>query len=787
MKPFSFLFICFTIFTINLFSQDETYSRVRTQLDATHTLQVLAGAGIAVDHGYIIKDKSYTTDLSASEIKQLSRLGFSFFVEIKDVQAHYVNQNNTQTKVSAVTNCTGVTPKQYATPSNFSLGSMGGYFTYQEMLNQLDSMAAKYPNIIKARTAVDTFKTAQLRSIYWLKISDNPNVDEPEPEMLYTSLHHAREPNSLSQQIMYMWYLLENYATNPEIQYLVDNTEMYFIPCVNPDGYVYNQTTNPNGGGQWRKNRRVITPGSVFGVDLNRNYGYNWGYDNIGSSPTTTSGTYRGTSAFSEPETRAVKALCEAHQFKMTLNYHTFGNLLIYPWGYIGNLYTPDSAQFVEYAKFLTVDNNFKYGTGNQTVGYNTNGDSDDWMYGEQTTKPKILSMTPEAGDAADGFWPAQNRIIPICKSNITQNLNIVKLLLKYYRVESYENSTNHFTYNVMRLGMTSSATATVAISAVDGKILMTGPTKVYSNMTLLQTQQDSIAFTIAPTVVDGEKIKLLLTVFNGDITTTDTVTAIAHTTTSNPSVTILYDNANLLSQYWTKSASSTWATTTNTYVSASSSITDSPTGNYANNTNPTLTTTQAINLSSNYSNVRLNYYTKWETEKDYDYVQIQSSINNGTTWENLCGKYTKNLSVGPAYEDVQSTWVYESIDLTHLIGNNVKFRFLLYADAIVNFDGFYFDDFKISGQSILGVEDIISNAAEQVYPNPFSESFTLNLADKNEKLCNIYNAQGQLIKSIMIKSGASISTQNWLKGLYLLQIVGKSDSKTKYLKVLKQ
>jgi carboxypeptidase T len=781
MKGISILFFSLICLSANLFGQDETYSRVRTQLDASHTLQALAKAGIAVDHGYIVKDKSYTTDLSASEIKQLSRLGFSFFVEIKDVQAHYVNQNNTQTKVSTVNNCNGVTPKQYVTPSNFSLGSMGGYFTYQEMLNQLDSMAAKYPNIIKARAAIDTFKTTQLRSIYWLKISDNPNVDEPEPEMLYTSLHHAREPNSLSQQIMYMWYLLENYATNPEIQYLVDNTEMYFIPCVNPDGYVRNQTTNPNGGGMWRKNRRVITPGSVFGVDLNRNYGYNWAYDNIGSSPTTTSDTYRGPSAFSEPETRAVKALCEAHQFKMTLNYHTFGNLLIYPWGYIGNLYTPDSAQFVEYAKFLTVDNNFKYGTGNQTVGYNTNGDSDDWMYGEQTTKPKILSMTPEAGDAADGFWPAQNRIIPICKSNITQNLNIVKLLLKYYRIEPYENSTNHFTYNVMRLGMTSSATATVAISAVDSKILTTGATKVYSNMTLLQTQQDSIAFTIAPTVVDGEKIKLLLTVFNGDITTTDTVTAIAHTGVSNPSVTILYDNANLLSQYWTKSASSTWATTTSTFVSASSSITDSPTGNYANNTSPTLTTTQAINLSSNYSNVRLNYYAKWETEKDYDYVQIQSTINNGASWENLCGKYTKNLSVGPAYEDIQSTWVYESIDLTHLIGNNVKFRFLLYADAGVNFDGFYFDDFKISGQSVLGVEDIISNAAEQVYPNPFNESFTLNLSDKNEMLCNIYNAQGNLVYSQFLKGFTTIKTENWPKGLYFLKILNKSSAKTQY------
>ena len=115
-----------------------------------------------------------------------------------------------------------------------------------------------------------------------MKISDNPNTDEPEPEVLYTALHHAREPESLSQLIYYMWYVLENYATDPEVQALVDNTEMYFAPCINPDGYLYNEQTDPNGGGLWRKNRRDNLDGE-FGVDLNRNYDFSWGYDDTGS------------------------------------------------------------------------------------------------------------------------------------------------------------------------------------------------------------------------------------------------------------------------------------------------------------------------------------------------------------------------------------------------------------------------------------------------------------------------------------------------------------------------
>ena len=67
-----------------------------------------------------------------------------------------------------------------------------------------------------------------------------------------------------------MWYLLENYETDTEIKTLVDNTALYFIPIINPDGYIFNESTNPNGGGFWRKNRKD-NGNDTFGVDLNRN------------------------------------------------------------------------------------------------------------------------------------------------------------------------------------------------------------------------------------------------------------------------------------------------------------------------------------------------------------------------------------------------------------------------------------------------------------------------------------------------------------------------------------
>jgi carboxypeptidase T len=774
------------------YAQNYIYSRVRVQLDAQHTLKQLAQAAIAIDHGAIVKDKSYTSDLSTKEIAVLATQGFSYIIEIADVQAHYINQNNTTAKSAQVlAGCFPSQAKEYTVPANFSLGTMGGYFTYAEMLKHLDSMATKYPNLIKARTPIDTFKTTEQRSIYWLKISDNPNVDEGEPEMLYTSVHHAREPNSLSQQIMYMWYLLENYATNDEIKYLVDNTEIYFIPCVNPDGYIYNATTNPSGGGMWRKNRREITAGQVWGVDLNRNYGDNWGFDDVGSSPDSTSDVYRGNAPFSEPETKAVQWLCNTHQFEIALNYHTYGNLLIYPWGYLADLYTPDSAQFVQYAVFLTEDNNFKYGTGNQTVNYTVNGDSDDWMYGEQTTKPKIIALTPEAGDAADGFWPASNKIVDICKSNITQNLNALRLMNKYYKVKPLVTNkadavTNYFAYNIVRLGIRSGTQAIVSISAIDANVTSTGTSKTHNNMTLLQAQNDSIAYTIALHINTGDKIKLLLSVNNGDITTTDTVTIVANF--GGGTATVLYnDSANTLAPNWTKSATSSWNTTSATFVSATKSITDSPVGNYIDGKTVTLTTTQAINLASNYTDAMLTYYAKWELEKDYDYVQIQYTINNGTTWTSLCGKYTNATATSPAYDDAQYTWLAEEVDITPLIGNAaVKFRFRLFADAGVNMDGFYFDDFKVTVKSITGLERI-ANTNNTLFPNPFNERITLTTDNVVPSKCTIYNAQGMVVYAQLINATTVVNTQEWANGMYLVTTQNTLNGTLHTTKIIKQ
>ena len=188
-------FYSFAQTQLPIFSQ-EKFSRVKIIAD-NNALKIIAQAGVCVDQ---------------SEIATVRSLGYEVEILVNDVTEFYKNQNNSNTKISSPellsTSCnTGCSA--YPQPQNFNFGSVGGFYTIQELLNNLDSMSAKYPNLITVKQSIGSSTTVEGRTIYYVKISDNPHVDENEPEILYNSLHHAREPESVSQLIFYMWYLLE--------------------------------------------------------------------------------------------------------------------------------------------------------------------------------------------------------------------------------------------------------------------------------------------------------------------------------------------------------------------------------------------------------------------------------------------------------------------------------------------------------------------------------------------------------------------------------------------------
>jgi hypothetical protein len=166
-------------------------------------------------------------------------------------------------------------------------------------------------------------------------------------------------------------------------------------------------------------------------------------------------------------------------------------------------------------------------------------------------------------------------------------------------------------------------------------------------------------------------------------------------------------DNGSSISN-WT--VSGTWGITTSKYVSAPSSLTDSPVGNYANNATLTMTTTTPISLT-NMLGASLEFAAQWNIEADWDYGQVLISTNSGSTWTPLAGQYT-NLGTGsfqpanqPLYDGVQSNWVNENIDLTTYIGSTILLRFLLRSDGSEVRDGWYVDDIKISTYNLVPVE----------------------------------------------------------------------------------
>ncbi len=396
----------------------EIYSKVKILFHSQSDIERLASMGLALEPvGYEKAPKEgfyLTAYLNSRELKQLKKSRFTFEMLVKDVVAEYQSRPSLSKEDKRQIEATSMV-------LGFGLGSMGGHYTFDEVVTELDTMVSQYPNIITAKQTIGT--SHENRDIWMVKISDNPDIDEDEPEVLYTALHHAREPQSMMTVMYFMNYLLENYGTDPEVTYLVDNRELYFVPVVNPDGYVFNEIMEPTGGYMWRKNRRDNGDGS-YGVDLNRNYGYEWGCDDVGSSPFPSHfELYRGPAPFSEPETQAVRDFCKNHNISFALNYHSYGDLLIYPWGY-ADLQTPDSDIYMQYAADMTRNNGYDFGNVFETLRGLANGNSDDWMYGEQTEKNKIYAMTPEVGTWFDGgFWPSENSIITIAEDNIYSNL----------------------------------------------------------------------------------------------------------------------------------------------------------------------------------------------------------------------------------------------------------------------------------------------------------------------------------------------------------------------------
>jgi carboxypeptidase T len=783
------LFVC-----TSLSAQSSDYKRIEVEISSKEDILTLGALGIAIDHAYLNEAKNIVHDFHSSDIAKIEAAGFEYTVlenELSSFYAHQCSHDHSHHTPLINEDCFS-DDIDITSPENFHLGSMGGYLTYEEALAELDQMFELYPNLISEKTVINDQLTHEGRPIHWVRISDNPNTDEDEPEVMYNALTHAREPMGLMQMVFYMWYLLENYETDDEVKFLVDHTEMYFIPVVNPDGYVHNQTIEPDGGGLWRKNRRLNDDGT-YGVDLNRNFAYGWGIDDNGSSPVPESQVYRGPSPASEPEIQMLQHFCVNRSFAFALNYHCYGNLLIMPWGF-SSTPTDEGETFTLFAEALTKVNNYFAGTAVETVGYTANGVADDWMYGEVDEKEAIYSMTPEVGPNTFGFWPPASSIDNLSKTVLRQNLNLAHLphnfgIVELYFDDAITGTNGSIEFDLKKYGLLDGDFDLTLTSSTPGLDIMDATQTLSPGFGELV--QGEYSFEIGASVPSGILLEFELLIDNGQFINKIPF-EIFYNGANQIEEEIIFDGNTALG-VWDQQ--DTWGLSTLEYYTAPFSIGDSPFSNYESNASSMLIS-NPITIEENTISVFLRFYAKWIIEEGFDYVQIQAADADNNFLESLCGIYSTEgegdfqPNGEPVYQGNQFDWVFEQIDLSSFIGQEIRIRFLLESDNFVEFEGFYFDDMEIqatidnstSVETSISLEDFV-----QLSPNPGSSSLNISFTNKDPRDLKIYDSQGRLMfEKFEIQDGLAIDTGSWSRGIFYLQL-SKSDGEIQMLKWIKQ
>lgn len=658
--------------------------------------------------------------------------------------------------------------KDWTKPANFELGSMGGCYTISEVLSELDQMrsysVSNGLNIVSVKQ--DASPTNQTtwgnpsstitnngltytgqgttrwdpQTIYYVRITGNESstAEGTKPQILLTSMIHSREVNALMNNMYFMWYLIENYNTDLAVKNLVDNNELYFVPVVNPDGLRWNEhldsVLSGDGGGMQRKNLRPNTGGTTNtssnrGVDLNRNFDYFWGSAGIGSSGTPSSDAYRGPSAASEPETQIMVDFISNRNFQTGLWNHTFANSIPHPYGGNPTFVSGREDEMHQWHEDMTKYNRYVSGA---TIFTPANGIADDWMVGGNPdgngsvgSGQNIIATTPEHGGT--GFWPDPNDIIPIAKRSVRISFMTAYYGGKYAKFHDLTQSditslSPTLDFGIERIGQTPSD-FTLTLTPISSNITNIVPPAAQTGMGVLEQRIVSAGMTLDPSIQPNDKIEFTIALSNDD--------GIFYEATIEK-----YYQPNIIFSHnpdtngltgWNNSG---WSSTT---ADAYSNTTAIRTGNavpYANGTTKTLSTSGSFDLSSS-NEVLIQFYSKWDLERNFDFVELQASTN-GTTWVNLNGKYTKpsstastndhankpnsdepfqgNNSSGHLYDgDRMDKWVMEEIVIdasnnASIFGaSNVSFRFRMRSDSGNNFEnysangeGFFIDDFKI-------------------------------------------------------------------------------------------
>lgn len=735
---------CFFVSVLNLSAQ-EIYSRVKIFAPNDNVKKAELIGLLEIDHFNFTSEGALLTEISASELTKLKTTPYKYQILVPDVKKELEELNANYFKAVREGNRVALEQpgstisNMIPTPAAFEVKStFGGYYSFAEMETAMNQLVTAYP-AIASKTSLT--KTVGNRDLWMIKISDNVASDEAnEPEVLYLGLQHAREAITGASMIFFMQYLCENYATDTRIKNLIDNREIFIVPCFNPDGWEYNRT-NGGAGSMWRKNRSKVDSSKqgqnwnyTYGVDLNRNWGVDWsncsapilGSSSSCGSSTTSSDTYYGSAPFSEKETKAIKDFAESHHLVAGFDQHAYGPYYSLPFGrkslHPGEMSGKGQNFYTAIPAIMGAYNGMRAADSYDALGYEVAGGFKDWMLMGNIgtgTKDTVWAMTGEGaaggGTSGNNFWAPASQIVNLSKGMCYQNLQLAFSAGTYVDIQDVGNmdvsSTNgNFSFTLKRIGIGNDP---ITVSLVPLENIQSGGASVTINSMpeYYDTVIRSINYTLRPGITNGNRIKYAWKIETAGYTYSDTIIKIF-----NPIVLFSDNMEGTFSTNWSATSNVTdgWEFTSLASYQGSKSMTESPAGNYTSSTTRTVVYKNAVDLSDNTA-AYLSFWTKHRAENFRDKLQLQISTNstNGTdgVWSAVVGSTTiqepgtldgATLNGQPAMTGIRDYWTKVSYDLSSYKSSNVRFRFVFTSDGdpssfkFEKDDGFYIDDVQL-------------------------------------------------------------------------------------------
>ena len=772
MKKFILTFaLIFSCFCFNY--SYAKYSKIEIDL-TNHNLKDILALNLDMESAKI-DSRSATFIVSSEELSKIKLLGYNPKIIQDDLEAYYAARLNSEKIVDYTLSDNG-----------FSLGTMGGNFTLEETNQFFANLEAKYPTLLRHDTIGYSYENRPIICYFMGKII--PDLEQP--EVLFTAVHHAREPQGLMTLCYFVNHILESANSGDVLSLnLLNSTSTAIIPIVNPDGYAYNQRTSPKGGGMWRKNMR--SDAGLYGVDLNRNYGPYDYWSHGGSSSVKGDETYRGSAPFSEPETAAIRDLMLRHKFKFAVNYHAYGGLLVYPWG-VFEKETVDSSLFRNIALDMHLKNKYIFGNDQVTVGYSTSGSSDDWMYMSDDTayfapKVKTLAFTPEVGNNLDGFWPKTSRILPVCREMLSFNYHILQGTIYDIRpMEIVPESDNKSPYTY-RLTLANTGTET-APKTVWLKIRSLSenayvPDSVQCTGGNTPGSSTHLYFDIKPKNIlnNGDLVKIEVSVDKFNTTERDTFMVPAW----YPSIETLYNGEDNLDNFDTEYWGTELRSDTNLYC-----LSDSPDGVPGIYVDLDLTTKNEVDLT-NCSNAYLFFNARWDIEAYIDFSTVQASSDGGKTWENLWSDRMK-YGIGEAntrqpatlcgFDGCMPSPIDQYCSLHDFIGKKILIKFSTLTDYSVSRDGMQINKIAIhrfSGDS--SVETDKGNFFNAKLKSPVSseEPIIMNFDDIFSGKVRLWDNTGRNVIDKYYENCYQIVLPKQCAGAYFLELITDREKQT--------